>query len=96
MEKSDIKTAVKTASNIVNDAYSSQEIFDILLEEIKETNDGKDWAITISFKRKVPEGISVPFTSIINNRIENKFKTIIIDQKSLEFKEMIHRQFNNE
>lgn len=96
MEKSGIKTAVKTATNFVNEIYEGQEIFDLLLEEIKETNNNQDWAITLSFKRKIPEGFSAPFSALVNNRIETKFKRIIVDKESMEVKKMEHREFDNE
>jgi hypothetical protein len=58
----DIKQAVALAMSAVAQAYASDNIQDLLMEEFEKSEDGRYWLITISFAR--PEIVSSAFDSI--------------------------------
>jgi len=50
----DVKTAVQIAANHLGTLYEGYKIYDILLEEVERSEDGKWWLVTLGFSRPLP------------------------------------------
>ena len=83
----DVKEAVRTAKEYVNDVFSDEDIRDVVLEEVKY--EGVHWKVTLSFFR--PRG---PLAVVLSEPAwkDRSFKVIRIDGSG-KVRSMTHRTF---
>lgn len=80
----DIKQAVSIAVDFVQKMYSSEKIFDILLEEVELPEDEQYWFVTIGFNRQ-PELPAHPLdalTPLRPSEFVRVYKKVRIDAES--------------
>lgn len=96
----DVKTAVQTALDHVRQLYEGNEkIRNLGLEEVKLSEDGKTWSVTVGFSRPWSEKstIEAPLLAAIRESnplmapvypIERDYKQVKIDARSGEIRGM--------
>lgn len=80
MAADNIEQAVLLAINFFQRMYGDKGLKDVLLEEVREKDDGK-WDVTIGYSRLIQD--SPPLTAIAQGpKYERVYKSILVDKAS--------------
>lgn len=62
----DVKQAVQKAQRYIKELYPSEQLVDVLLEEVERTEDDRFWLITLSFSQPNPRTTVDPIMPSLN------------------------------
>ena len=89
-----IESAISQAVKLVAEFYKDENITDVLLEEVRESEDSKDWLITIGYSRPkhyTPKPVTEVFKLSVTPW-ERDYKVIAIEKATGTFKSMTIRE----
>jgi len=85
----DIKGAVKRASTYLEQLYDKQQLQDVLLEEVRRSDDDRYWLVTMGFSRPVPGTL---FEQMAGGSMKREYKIFEIDSGNGEVRSMRIRE----
>jgi hypothetical protein len=90
----DVKGAVKVASSYLRDLYDKAQIEDVLLEEVRQSDDERYWLVTMGFSRPIPPSQNVFERALeaYSPRMKREYKVFEIDSTSGDVRAMRIRE----
>jgi hypothetical protein len=81
----DVKGAVKVATSYLAELYDKAQIQDVLLEEVRQSEDERYWLVTMGFSRPVPPSQNA-FEKLLEGyngpQMKREYKVFEIDSTS--------------
>ena len=83
-----LKSAVKKSREFVSELYEGQPLSHMLLEEVRPSDDGRFWLITIGFDLSEDVG---PLGKIVGGIARRKYKVVKVNNSTGEVEQMTMR-----
>jgi hypothetical protein len=89
----DVKQAVAKANEFIGILYP-ESLPDLMLEEVRHSEDDKYWLITLGFTRSLPAPHSPLLGGLVSKSVRRDYKVIKVDAESGEPLEMLVREMS--